>query len=96
MTLPKSIKSSFWIAEGIQVLAYGLFLLTTLWTTEIYRYYTFAYWPIAYLWERLLPWGRDRDQIVSAIFVWIPLFGSLTYSLCVCLLIRIVRRYANA
>ena len=45
---------------------YGAFLLTTIWTDEAYRYYMLFFWPIGYLWERLLPWGRDRDQIASA------------------------------
>ena len=89
MTLPASLKNSFWIALGIQLAAYLVFLLTTIWTDEIYHYYIRVFLPIGYLWERLLPWGRDRDQIVSAIFIWIPLIGSVTYSLCVFILVPI-------
>jgi hypothetical protein len=55
-------------------------VLTTLWTFEVYRYAMLPYWPFAFAWERLVPSGRDRDQVPMALFLWIPLIGCVTYS----------------
>lgn len=92
MTAARSTRGCFWSVLGLQLVVYAVFLVTTIWTDEIYFRYMIVFWPIGHLWERGLPWGRDRDQIAAALFVWIPLIGSLIYSLCFCLISRMLRR----
>ena len=96
MNLRSSFRNSFWTALAIHLAVYAAFLVTTIWTYDAYARYMFLFYPIGYLWERLLPWGRDRDLVASAIFIWIPLIGSVTNSLCVSILVRVFKRFAKA
>jgi len=80
MRFSASPKKVFGVAFAAQVMFCALVLLTTVWTFEIYRYAMLPYWPVAFVWERLLPWGRDRDQVSLALSLWIPLIGCITYS----------------
>jgi len=75
-----SPKKIFLWTLGIQIAFCALVILTTIWTFEIYRYAMIPYLPFAYLWEQFVPWGRDRDQIVIAMTLWIPLIGCMVYS----------------
>jgi hypothetical protein len=77
--MTKTFRVFCWI-WGVQFLLYALVVITTLWSWELYPRYMFLYYPVGVFWERVLPWGRDRGQIPWALFLWIPLIGSLVYS----------------
>jgi hypothetical protein len=80
MRYSASPRKVFGVALAAQVTFCALVILTTVWTFEIYRYAMLPYWPVAFAWERFLPWGKDRDQVSMALSLWIPLIGCVSYS----------------
>ena|ERR1043166_3217681 len=82
----------FFRALGLQLAFCAAVMFTTIWTFEVYRYAMVPYWPIAFAWERLLPWGKDRAQLSIALTLWIPLVGCVGYSGLVYLVALVTRK----
>jgi ABC-type phosphate transport system permease subunit len=76
-TSPKKV---FVSALIVQVVYCALAVLISVWSLRIFGLMMIPYFPVAFAWERLLPWGRDRDQVAMALFLWVPLIGTLAYS----------------